>query len=213
MVRRAPDRSARSDPNELVGPVRGRDGGLGAFVVSATRVFVCFDVDHDRDLHRRLVAKSGTAGLGITVSGGSEPFVTTDEWSERARCGIRGAERVLVICGEYTDASMGVAAELRIVREEEKPYLLLWGRRESMCTKPAGVKPAEAIYAWTPSTLHEQFDLMNRVAQREAAAKGMRRTAQARAASHAPVPPDPSHRPSTWTPSGPSAAAEGTKGA
>ena len=156
--------------------------------MSETRVFACFDVGHDTDLYERLVAESGTAGLGITVSGGSEPFVFTDDWSERARRAIRGAERVFVICGEHTDGSLGVEAELRIAREEQKPYLLLWGRRNSMCTKPAGAKPAEGMYAWTSPTLQEQLAVMTRVAQREHEANAMRRTAQVRVASHASTP-------------------------
>jgi hypothetical protein len=144
-------------------------------LVSGTRVFASFDALRDRDLYERLLAEAGEAGLGIDVSGGSEPFAATDGWSQRARGRIREAERVLVICGEHTDESIGVEAELRIAREEGKPYLLLWGRRDLMCTKPAGARPTDGIYTWTPPTLQEQFALMSRVAQREAAAIEMRR--------------------------------------
>lgn len=140
-----------------------------------TRVFASFDAVHDGDLYARLLAESGDASLGITVSGGSEPFSATTDWIERTRSRIRDAEWVLVICGELTDASGGVAAELRIAREERKPHLLLWGRRNRMCTKPAGSTGSEAIYTWTPPTLHEQLAMMRRAEWREAAASGMRR--------------------------------------
>jgi hypothetical protein len=50
-----------------------------------------------------------------------------------------------------------VAAELRIAREEGKPYLLLWGRRELMCTKPEGAKPSDAMYSWTRDILESQL--------------------------------------------------------
>lgn len=148
--------------------------------MSAIKVFACFDVNHDGDLYERLVEEAGMVGLNIVVSGGSEPYASADDWNERVRRRIQGAERILVICGEHTESSMGVASELRIAQEEQKPYLLLWGRRGLMCTKPVGAKPAEGMYAWTVQTLQEQFALMTRVAQREEAADGMKRTAQAR---------------------------------
>lgn len=132
--------------------------------MSGTRIFASFDVVHDGDLYERLVGDSGNADLGIVVTGGSEPFAMSDGWGERARREIRGVDRLLVICGEYTDASMGVASELRIAQEEEKPYVLLWGRRESMCTKPSGAKPTEGMYGWTTQILREQLAMMSRLA-------------------------------------------------
>jgi hypothetical protein len=162
--------------------------GLGALLVSKIGVFASFDVVHDRDLYARLVAESGEPGLSMTVSGGSEPFTPEDGWSQRTRGRIQRAGRILVICGAHTGASLGVAAELLIAKEERKPCLLLWGRRDLMCTKPAGAKPSDGMYSWTSSILHQQFAAMSRVAEREAAANGMRRTALARTASHASVP-------------------------
>jgi hypothetical protein len=156
-------------------------------VLSAARVFAIYDVEHDGDLYERLVAESGNSGLDIAVSGGSESFSSTGAWDERTRRRIRAAERILVICGEQTEESMGAAAELRIAREERKPILLLWGRRELMCTKPVGAKPTEGMYTWTSATLQEQFALMGRIAQREAAADEMRRDPKPRGDTHAPA--------------------------
>jgi len=161
---------------------------LRVLLMGKTRIFASFDVDHDPDLYERLVAEAGEAGLGITVSGRSEPFTAAVEWSERSRARICEAERVLVICGEYTDASAGVAAELRIAQEERKPYLLLWGRRDLMCTKPAGAKASEGMYTWTSPILQEQFALMGRVEQREAAASGMKRGGPVPLGSSRPTP-------------------------
>ena len=50
-----------------------------------------------------------------------------------------------------------MAAELRIAQEEEKPYLLLWGRREMMCTKPHGARSSDAMYRWTRDTPESQM--------------------------------------------------------
>jgi hypothetical protein len=81
----------------------------------------------------------------------------TGAWTASARNRIRAVDEVLVICGEYTDASSRMAAELRIVQEEEKPYVLLWGRRERMCTKPEGAKSTDVMYSWTRDILERQI--------------------------------------------------------
>ena len=44
-----------------------------------------------------------------------------------------------------------------IAREEERPYFLLWGRRELMCTKPTTAKSADAMYSWTWEILQSQI--------------------------------------------------------
>ena len=80
----------------------------------------------------------------------------TDLCDEKVRRRICEADEVIVICGEHTAASMRVGAELRIAQEEQKPCFLLWGRRESMCTKPVGSKRDEGMYSWTWKTLQSQ---------------------------------------------------------
>ena len=55
-----------------------------------------------------------------------------------------------------------MSAELRVAQQERTPYFLLWGRREIMCTKPIGAKPADGMYSWTRQILQEQFTLASR---------------------------------------------------
>jgi hypothetical protein len=150
-------------------------------------VFVIFDVENDQDLCERLVERCSTAGLGISVSGRSETFAWTDNWRRRAERDIRHADRVLVLCGERTEDCVSMASELRIAQQEQKPYLLLWGRREVMCTKPTGAKPNEGMYVWDVPTLQEQLALMRRVEQREVAASALKRHPGTPSGSHAPV--------------------------
>ena len=56
---------------------------------------------------------------------------------------------------------MGVFAELKIAQEQQKPYILLWGRRQTMCTKPAGAKPSDGMYSWTMPILLDQVERMS----------------------------------------------------
>ena len=77
----------------------------------------------------------------------------TDRWHAGVRRRVRDADEIVVICGAHTAASDRVNAELRIAQEEQKPYLLLWGRREQMCSMPIGVKRTACMYVWTRETL------------------------------------------------------------
>jgi hypothetical protein len=143
--------------------------------MSAVAVSVSFDIERDRELFERLLAQSRKPGSGFTVSSSSERFSSTDEWSERARKRICKADQVIVICGAHTNEAEGVIGELRITQEEDTPYFLLWGRRDTMCTKPVGAKPTEGMYSWTPDIISEQISLIGRQARGEATARALRR--------------------------------------
>ncbi len=152
-------------------------------------VFISVDLEHDGELYGVLRALSEAPGSGFAVSGCSEHFTATDEWTERARRRIRRADQVIVICGEHTDESMGVVAELRIAQEEHTPYFLLWGRRGRMCTKPTGAKTSEGMYSWTSEFIEEQVALISRTAYTEVMARTMKRFGrQHRSSGGVPVP-------------------------
>ena len=137
--------------------------------MSHARVYVSFDIDHDRELYERLLAQA--RGSGFCVSGESEFVASHDLWTERARLRIREADEVIVICGEHSEASQGMSAEIRIAQEEKTPYFLLWGRGGAMCTKPIGAKSAEGMYKWTREILEDQVAIALRRARALATAE------------------------------------------
>jgi hypothetical protein len=139
--------------------------------MSRIRIFVSFDIEHDGELYELLLAQSGSSSSSFEVSGGSERLTATDVWFERVRHRIRDADQVIVICGEHTESSARVSADLRIAQEERTPYFLLWGRREIMCTKPIGAKPTEGMYSWTRQILRDQVVLTSRRTGAEVAAE------------------------------------------
>jgi hypothetical protein len=116
-----------------------------------------FDRDNDEDLHDLLLEQSRRQSSGFEISARSEAATMTDRWDEKVRRQISEVDEVIVICGEHTAASVRVNAELRIAQEEQKPYFLLWGRRERMCTKPAGSKRDDSMYSWTWEILQDQI--------------------------------------------------------
>jgi hypothetical protein len=126
-------------------------------LVSDVRIFTSFDPEHDDDLQELLREQSSKPSSGFEISACSRSGEQNDRWGERVRREIRDADEVIVICGEHSEESLPMSEELRIAREEHKPYFLLWGRRETMCTKPAGAKPTDGMYSWTWDILRSQI--------------------------------------------------------
>jgi len=124
--------------------------------MSDVRIFMSYDLEHDRDLHDRL-SKQAHSPAPFVIASRSERGEMTEAWSERVRTCIAASDEVVVICGEHTDDSPQVIAELAIAQAQKKPYVLLWGRRDSMCKKPKGARSDEGMYMWTPGILEHQL--------------------------------------------------------
>jgi hypothetical protein len=123
--------------------------------MSDVRIYVSFDPEHDEDLRDQL-AEQARGPAPFAIASRSEAGDLNDDWKERARRRIARSDEVVVICGEHTHESPQVSAELAIAQAEEKPYVLLWGRRESMCKKPKGARADDGIYSWAPGVLEQQ---------------------------------------------------------
>ena len=113
-----------------------------------TRVFISFDYDHDLDLKNLLVGQSKNPDSPFEISDWSIKDASAD-WKEKARQRIRRVDVVAVICGHYTDTAVGVNEEIRIARDEKKPYFLLGGRAGGTNKKPTAALPSDKIYEWT----------------------------------------------------------------
>ena len=146
--------------------------------MSNLRLHMSFDLEHDRDLHDRL-SKQAHKPASFAIASRSEAGEITDAWTERVRGCIAEADEVIVICGEHTDESSRVSAELAIAQEQHKPYVLLWGRRDSMCKKPRGARPDDGMYSWTPSILEHQLAFSMRRSRELEVPEGMKRQPQA----------------------------------
>lgn len=120
---------------------------------NSVRVFLSYDVDHDADLGELFSDHSRRRGSGFDVESHSAPGAMTERWHAGVRRRMRNADEIVVICGEHTARSERMHNELRIAREQKKPFLLLWGRRGRMCSMPIGVERTAAMYTWTWETL------------------------------------------------------------
>jgi len=124
--------------------------------MTTLRIFLSFDLNHDQDLHDRLLAESRGQSL-FEVADQSEEGAITTSWTERTRSRISASDEVVVLCGEHTHKSSRMNAELRIAQEMKKPYVLLWGRRRQMCKKPKSARSDDGMYIWTRQILEDQL--------------------------------------------------------
>lgn len=114
-----------------------------------TRVFISFDFDHDEDLRNALVAQSRLSDSPFEITDYSVREPQTGDWQAKIRRRIRLVGQVAVICGHHTHTATGVAAEVKIAREEQKPYFLLAGRASGTNRKPTTALGTDKLYDWT----------------------------------------------------------------
>lgn len=125
---------------------------------SKIKVFISFDYDHDVDLKNLLVGQAKNDDSPFEITDMSVKEELSGDWKEKVRTRIKKVDQVVVICGKHTDTANGVATEVKITQEEEKPYFLLWGRSDETCVKPRNAKDADKIYKWTWDNLKKLLD-------------------------------------------------------
>ena len=104
--------------------------------MAVKRVFISFDYDHDEELKNALVGQSKYPNSPFNIADWSVKEPIPGDWKQKVRDRIRRVDVVAVICGHHTHTASGVAEEIRIAREEGKPYFLLKGRKGGICTRP-----------------------------------------------------------------------------
>jgi hypothetical protein len=125
--------------------------------MSSVRIFLSFDVEHDGDLCDLALDPSSRGSAGFVVTARSRAGEVTDRWRDVTRREIRNSDQVIVLCGEHTRESAAMDAELCIAQEEEKPFFLLWGRRDRDCTMPERVQRTACMYRWDRETVQQQL--------------------------------------------------------
>lgn len=116
-------------------------------------VFISFDYDHYRDLRGSLVTQAEDPNSPFNITDWSLKEPIDEKWKQKVRDIIRRTDLTIIVCGEFTDTAVGVTAEMTIVREENKPYFLLRGRRRKVCRKPKGALRSDEIHPWKWNTL------------------------------------------------------------
>lgn len=121
------------------------------------RVFISFDYDHDVDLKNLLIAQSKKSDSPFEIVDMSIKETIPHDWQENARFRIKRCDVVIVICGEHTDTAKGVDLELKITKEENKPYFLLEGRSDKVCVKPKLATANDKMWPWSWPNIKNLF--------------------------------------------------------
>ena len=113
------------------------------------RIFISFDFDNDEELRDALVGQAKNTDSSFEITDNSVKESMEGDWKEKVRKRIRMTDLAIFSYRENTDTAKGVAAEMTITCEEQKPYFLLWGRPDGNCKKPSTALKTDEIYKWT----------------------------------------------------------------
>jgi hypothetical protein len=117
--------------------------------MTTVRTFISFDFDHDEDLRNLLVGQSLHPDSPFSIIDRSIKEHLTGDWEAKVRGRIGNVDQVIIICGTHTHIARGVGIELKIARDQRKPYFFLQGRNGQQCNAPSGAFPTDKIYNWT----------------------------------------------------------------
>ena len=122
------------------------------------RAFISFDYDNDDDLRNALVGQAKYPNSPFDIVDASVRRHLSGNWKKKVRNRIRRADHVIVMCGEHTHKAEGVAAEVKLAQEEDKPYFLLRGHSDGVCTKPTTARSDDEMHDWTWDNLRKLIE-------------------------------------------------------
>ena len=113
------------------------------------RVFISFDYDNDEQVKILLAGQAKNPDSPFEFKDNSVKEHLTGEWKQKVRQRMANIDVVVVLCGTTTHTARGVAEELIIAKELNKPYFLLKAYSNKACTKPTSAVATDKIYNWT----------------------------------------------------------------
>ena len=113
------------------------------------RAFISFDYDNDGAAKLLLAGQAKHPDTPFDFTDASVKDHLVGDWREKVRRRMGAVDVVIVLCGQSTHRASGVAAELAIAREKDKPYFLLAAYSDKTCTKPATALATDKVYNWT----------------------------------------------------------------
>jgi hypothetical protein len=112
------------------------------------RAFISFDIDNDLVTKTMLAGQAKLPDSPFEFKDNSVKEHLTGDWKEKVRRRMDNVDVVIVLCGTRTHTATGVAAELKIAKEESKPYFLLAAYSDKQCVKPTNAGSNDKLYKW-----------------------------------------------------------------
>lgn len=113
------------------------------------RAFISFDIDHDEGTKIMLAGQAKLPDSPFEFKDNSVKTHLTGDWKEKVKHRMDNIDVVIILCGTKTHTASGVAAELTIAKEKNKPYFLLAAYSDKSCTKPTSGTASDKLYKWT----------------------------------------------------------------
>lgn len=113
------------------------------------RAFISFDIDNDEGARRMLAGQAKFPDSPFTFKDNSVKKHLPGDWEAKVCRRMDNVDVVIVLCGTKTHTATGVASELSIAREKNKPYFLLAAYSNKNCTKPTSAFASDKVYNWT----------------------------------------------------------------
>jgi len=112
------------------------------------RLFVSFDFDNDRVLKDFVIGQSRLLDSPFNVVDLSlKEAAPEPTWEAKARVAISRSDVVMVILGSHTARAQGVAKEIAMAKELNKPIFQMIGYKDG--TSDWAVPDAGRVYAWS----------------------------------------------------------------
>lgn len=118
-------------------------------MASKKRIFISFDIDHDEGTKRMLAGQADLPDSPFEFKDASVKNHLTGDWKEKVKRRMDNIDIVIILCGEGTHTATGVAEELTIAKNKNKPYFLLAAYADKTCTKPTSASSSDKLYKWT----------------------------------------------------------------
>jgi hypothetical protein len=113
------------------------------------KVFISFDFDNDEFLRTALVGQAKNPDSPFEIADRSLKEPLPGDWKAKVKGRMERTDLVVVMCGQRTHTATGVAAEVTIAQELGKPYFLLKGYSDKVCTSPSSARSSDRMYKWT----------------------------------------------------------------
>jgi len=113
------------------------------------RISISFDIDHDEGTKTMLANQAKLPDSPFDFKDNSVKDHLTGDWKQKVWQRMDNVDAVIILCGTMTHIATGVAAELSIAKEKNKPYFLLAAYSDKNCTKPTSASASDKVYNWT----------------------------------------------------------------
>ena len=123
-------------------------------MVMKKRIFISFDIDNDERAKDLLAGQAKHPDSPFDFKDNSVKSHLSGDWQQKVRSRMDNIDVVIVLCGSKTHTADGVATELLIAKQKNKPYFLMAAYPDKKCTKPTSASNSDKIYKWTWDNLN-----------------------------------------------------------